>query len=495
MKEKATLPKILFIALIACFAGAAFSGCAVSTQPVIPSVFGDGIENDLDALYQNQEPVNGPISMEEAIDRALKYNLNYRLKLLEEALEKYDLDAARFDLLPSLATMAGYTSRSNTNASSSESVLTHSQSLEPSTSQDRDLLTADLSMTWNILDFGVSYFKARQQANRKLAAAEKRRKAVQQLVHQVRRAYWLAAGTQSLSESLTRLLADAEEALAKAESVKNERLRQPLEMLRYQENLMEIVGSLKRIRDELGLALPRLALLMNLPPGTSFDVVIPEEFKVPVIHQTVREMEKTALLNQPDLYEAEYEVRISADETRKAMARLLPGIELNLDARYDSNSYLVNESWTSGGARITWNMMNLLSAPSRLRAARTREEITRSKLLAISMATLAQVHISRLEYNASLNQFHSIRSIRTLKEEINRQILLAGENRTVSSLEKIRSSTAYLISRLQEYKAFADLQGAYGKVRMTLGVDPPEAAVSAGDTGTGPGEDQAVKKQ
>lgn len=55
--------------------------------------------------------------------------------------------------------------RNNDLASSSRSVLTGRQSLEPSTSQDRRRATADLTASWNVLDFGVSYYQAQQQAD------------------------------------------------------------------------------------------------------------------------------------------------------------------------------------------------------------------------------------------------------------------------------------------------------------------------------------------
>ena len=66
---------------------------------------------------------------------------------------------------------AAYLTRNNVEGSSSRSVFTGQQTLEPSTSTDRDRLVADLTLSWNLLDFGVSYFNARQQADRILVVS------------------------------------------------------------------------------------------------------------------------------------------------------------------------------------------------------------------------------------------------------------------------------------------------------------------------------------
>ncbi|MBD9680864.1 TolC family protein, partial [Pseudomonas sp. PDM18] len=111
-------------------------------------------------------------TLNDALARAIKYNLEGRLKVMEQALASRQVDLATFDMLPRMALEAGYAGRNNVSASSSKSVLTNQQSLEPSTSQDRDRDVADLTMVWNVLDFGVSYVSAKQQADQRLILDE-----------------------------------------------------------------------------------------------------------------------------------------------------------------------------------------------------------------------------------------------------------------------------------------------------------------------------------
>src|SRR5690606_29006486 len=111
-----------------------------------------------------QPPASAPVTLEEAMARALKYNLDNRLKMMEQALAHHQLDIANFNLLPQLTANAGYVTRDNRYGSSSQDLATGQQSLVPSTSLDKTYRTADLSFSWNILDFGVSYYQAHQQA-------------------------------------------------------------------------------------------------------------------------------------------------------------------------------------------------------------------------------------------------------------------------------------------------------------------------------------------
>ena len=110
-------------------------------------------------LYASQEPLSGPVALEEAMARALKYNLDHRVALMEHALEERLSDSAGMDLLPELAGRAGLRTRDNTAASSSRSVRTGRQSLEPSTSTDRDSGTADLQLSLNVLRLRPELFR------------------------------------------------------------------------------------------------------------------------------------------------------------------------------------------------------------------------------------------------------------------------------------------------------------------------------------------------
>ncbi len=195
------------------------AGCTVKPQPMTDDERLAEIVADRAAMFSGQEPLAGPLTLDQAFARALKYNLDERTKVMEEAIANNQLDLANFDLLPKITAGAGYTNRTNDNAASSESILTHTQSLEPSISTDRnDFIPGSLTGSWNVLDFGVSYYAARQQANRTLIAQEQRRKVLDNLFEEVRTSFWRVAGAQAMSAEILRIEKEAEQALTESRS-------------------------------------------------------------------------------------------------------------------------------------------------------------------------------------------------------------------------------------------------------------------------------------
>ncbi|MCG2586902.1 TolC family protein, partial [Massilia sp. TS11] len=80
----------------------ALAACAVSPTPVTLAERGEKIKEDFAQMYKDQEPLKGPLSLEEAMARAVKYNLETRLRIMEEALGMGQVEQARFDMLPRL---------------------------------------------------------------------------------------------------------------------------------------------------------------------------------------------------------------------------------------------------------------------------------------------------------------------------------------------------------------------------------------------------------
>jgi Outer membrane efflux protein. len=226
----------------------AVSGCAVTSEPIERSVSQQRARSDLQNMYKDQEPLSGPLTLHQAMARAVKYNLEGRLKIMEEALAKRQLDLASFDMLPRMALDAGYVGRNNVNASSSQSVRTGTQSLEPSTSQDRDREVADLTMVWNVLDFGVSYISAKQQGDQRLIVQERRRKVINTIVQDVRSAYWRAMAAERLLKQIDSLMARVDTARDNSQSMSQQRIGDPIQALGYQRSLIEATRQLEEQR-------------------------------------------------------------------------------------------------------------------------------------------------------------------------------------------------------------------------------------------------------
>ena len=79
------------------------------------------------------------------------------------------------------------------------------------------------------------------------------------MLAQLRQAYWQALGAQELEQSLKASLAQVDQALAASRTIESERLKNPMEALGYQRQMLEILRQLELVRDELAQTKPRLA--------------------------------------------------------------------------------------------------------------------------------------------------------------------------------------------------------------------------------------------
>jgi outer membrane protein, multidrug efflux system len=458
-------------------ASLAMSGCTIWPQALTGPERQAEAERDLAKMYGEQAPLVRPLTLHDAFARAVEYNLDGRVKLVEEALARDDFDLSRYDLLPKAYLNGAYTARNNQNASSSQSIANGATTVPPSISTDQIDRSADLLVSWNLLDFGVSYFAARQQADRVLIGGEERRKVIQTLFQDVRRAFWRAASAQRLNGQILAAISAAEAALPAARKVETEGLHSPVDSLRYQKALLDLIRQLESIQSVLAISKTELAQLINLPPGQPYTLAVPGGMRINSVRIPIAQMEDAALLLNPDIRELSYQKRISVDETHKALLRLLPGITFSYDPSYDSNSFLVNHYWATGAVRIGGYLNGLLTFPSTYRRATNSEKLADLKREAMSMAVLAKLHIAYQQYLAASREFRRSQQVSDVDSRLYDQI----RNRTATDvggdLERISAQVSAVTSQLRSYQSYAEAQAALGRLYATLGIDPtPEHA-------------------
>nr|WP_321241354.1 TolC family protein [uncultured Tolumonas sp.] len=463
-------PKLFSISIIALL----ISGCAVTSKPLDRVQSEQRSYADLGVMFRDQEPVTAPITLHDAMARALKYNLEARLKVMEEALAQRQLDLSTFDMLPKMAAEAGYVTRSNVSASSSESVLSGTTSLEPSTSQDRNRRVADLTMVWNVLDFGVSYVTAKQQSDQRWIAEERRRKVIHTIVQDVRSAYWRAVAAERLLTRIDGLIDRVNMARESSQKMTAQQVGDPIEALSYQRALIDATRQLEEQRRALSLAKTELATLMNLPLGTDYKLAMPDENQLPepVLNVDFSKLEKAALISRPELREQDYQVRISAAETRKALLRMLPGLELSAGEHHDSNSFLVNQNWADAGVKVTWNLFNVLSGPTAQKVAKAGQTVAEARRQAMSMAIMAQLYVARANFNEALRQYHTGEELQRIDDKIAGQLRNRYKAGGIGELQLIQGELNALSTSLRHDLAYAELRNAYGQIFATVGLDP-----------------------
>lgn len=460
------------------FAALSLSACAVQPHPLSTAEQQALLTADLTQISVDAPSFEKPITLYEAFGRALKFNTTFRMAQMEKKLADKDADLALFGFLPNMSVSAGYRDRDDPSASSSRSYATGRESLESSVSQENVRYTGSLEASWSMLDFGMSWLRARQTANELLIREERRRKSIQTVLADVRDAFWRTVAAQRSTGKIDRLIKEADAALKKVKAAKEAGLENPMESLVFQRNLLTTVNELKALRQNLALAKMDLALLLHIPPGTDFSVDAGtkngKSDPVPRIDAPLAELETAALFARPEIKEEMYRSRLAADDIRQTLIALFPNMSAAVSGQYDSNAYTLHNSWVQMSVDLTQDLVGLLKAPHRLAKSKTIEEIAALRRQGMALSVLSQVHIAAQQYRLEKDRFASLKRLTNVNRQIVQKAKSNLEAKTGRDVDLVRTKAEMLINNTRLQMAYARLQNSYGRVLVTLGVDPAE---------------------
>jgi len=460
------------------------TGCAVMPTPLTQEEIQQRVQEDLKQLTQYQEPVSRPITLYEAMARALKYNLETRVQGLKEMVAHRQLDLAHYDLLPKVVADAAYNGRSNFSGASSRSLETGQQSLVSSTSADKNIFTTNLTLSWDVLDFGLSYVRAEQAADDVLIAEEDKRRLANRVIQEVRAAFWKAVGAERALGRLAFLQDWVTKALGEVHLIRERALEDPLVSLQYERELLGAQREIQQLYQELSIARIHMAELMNLNHGEPYKLGVPDHRPlVSKVEEKLDELEHRALMNRPELRKVDYQKRINAKETKAAILELLPNLNVYFGGNYDSNGFLFHHNWLNYGAKISWNLLNVFRHPVRLQVIDAQEQVLHMQSLALTMAVMSQVHVAVAQYHAAL------KDVETAKRYLDTQMAIADQVQRSWSLNRmsehlvIREKMQGLVAELRYESALAKLEMAYANVLAAIGEDPFPTDVSGDGIG------------
>lgn len=460
-------------------------GCAsVQPRPYTEDETRARIQADQAEMYANQEPVTHPITFYEAAARALKYNLDYRLKLMESALASNLRDVSSHEMLPRLVASAGYAGRNNDSGGTSIGIEDRQESLRPSTSEERYRTIDNLGLSWSLLDFGVAYYRTQQKADQVEMAEERRRKVAQNVLQDVRNAYWRALGAQRLLPEVDGLLDRTRQALKAAREAENRGLMPREQVLAYQRALLDSVYLLNERRQDLEFAQSELAALMSLPPGSRMVLADTADQPLPKIDADTSQLEQLALEKRPEIMEEWYRKRVDLNDLKIAKAQLWPNVSVSASANYDSNKYLYNNHWAETGLNVSINLLRLLQLPSLNRAQDSQAKTDDMRRIALSMAVLTQVRVGALRYQLASQEMEFADESLRVDQSLYDYAQAARKSAQGSDLEVIRAEGRYLLSRYQREAAYADAQAAWGRLYNSVGLDVFPATIRNADIAT-----------
>jgi len=442
------------------------AGCAVVPSPVPRELKDRLAEESRERLFANQEPITQPLTLYRATARAIKYQAEYRSKLFEEAVSLGQLDVAQFDMLPRLTANAGYTIRNNDSFGFGFS--NGAIAANPTTSTERSMYTGNISFTWNILDFGMSYYRAKQLADQSLIFEERRRKAMQNLVQDVRLAWWRAEAAQRLLPQIEALLEDVEQAIERSKVIENRKLLPPLQTASLRRALLDLEQQISLRRQELAQSRVELAALIGMPPGAEVAVATPQDGGQRALELTTSMdlLETVALKNRPEISEEIYKSRVTESEIQKSLLGLFPNLNLNINPNnYDSNRFLVNNTWASAGLGVAFNLVKVFSLPAVNRTAEAQRQFDEARRLAMAMAVMTQTRVATVRYGLLAHEYSVWDEAARDDDQIVKYLVSSTE------FELIRAKARHMVSRINRDIVGSNLEAALGRIYNSIGLD------------------------
>lgn len=421
-------------------------------------------------MTSDQEPISGSLSLYEAMARALKYNLDAKVEIMDLALKRRELRLADYSMLPGLVAGSGYAGRSTPDASSSSL-------------RDPNIVSTDLGFAWNVLDFGLSYVRAQQAADETLIQEEKKRKVVNRIIEDVRTAYWRAASYERLVARLRSLEGRVKGALRDTRRLAAGDEASPLVALTYERELIQVQRQIQKLEGELKVAKIQLAALANIPPTAIFRLDVPTQRPVDLgLPKDSGRLYAIAASNRPEMREIAYELRVNGREADAALLELLPNFNLYAGPNYDSNRFIQTNDWVSYGAKVSWNLLRLLAMPATKEKIAAQEQLLEERSLSVAMAIMTQIQVSLIRHDHLKKSYDTARQLAAVQHKIVRQVKAETDAQRTSEQILIREEMNTLVADAEMDMVYADLQNAYANVYASLGIDPFPPGMSTSES-------------
>ncbi len=413
------------------------------------------------------------LSLSDALKIGVAQNLDARVAAVEVLVQDGNVTLNQLEALPSLKTSRGYVGRSNDGASSSRSVLSGLQSLEPSQSTESNRMVSEFTASWNLLDAVLALNEAQSTKDETRIASERYTKVIQNIERDIYSAYWRSLAYQKSRVETKRLLVDCENQNRKLMMAADERLMSASVVAEKVSRLSDRQRTLREFNNRLGLADYELKALLSLSQNTNLVLISPstneENAYKRMLSSDLKSQEWQALKNRPEMREDILQKNIALRDIRQEVIKTFPGADILFSYNNDSNKYLQDNTWMNFSASIVQNVLNLLTAPVRISAAKDKAQLEDIKRQALSAAILAQVHIARHRLEETKLAYQDTQVATRITSRRARAAYAEKDTGFSSGYDSLLTRIEGQIERIRGHMAYADIQDSYAAFVNTLG--------------------------
>lgn len=411
-----------------------------------------------------------PLTLEEILALALEQNLDL-LVMSREAEYQYEVvTGARLKMLPALVFNSEISGRNRNTGMFSKSLEPSVPPAPPSISVEEQVFRYDFTFTYNLLDFGISYFRARQEANKAIMREAEYERAQQMLITNVVTQYWKARVAQKGLSLARESLPSADSFLDSLNQQVNDQIMSKDIALQYQVMLLRLEQQYYMYEQNYLDAMYQLAKLMGLPDAC-FELAEEDFDEMDVNIPDPCELGELALLNRPELYGLDAEERVKIQDAYMSMLQLFPTLAPFVSYNYDQNLYLIYHRWMVGGIRIAWNLLSTPTNFQMMLANTTGASVTQLNRLAMSIGILTQLNLAYLSYFNAKEHYRKAKQLSNKRQNLFETWEIKWKFGDASALDLLANyRLEAIISAVDELKALGEVQATLEQMNNALGL-------------------------
>jgi outer membrane protein TolC len=253
----------------------------------------------------------------------------------------------------------------------------------------------------------------------------------------------------------------------------------------------DMLAQARRVLADVQVGIDRqrelLAASLNICPTSCFSLD-GSLFPLPKNCLDACKLEKIALVNRPEAYQADLAHLSSVDEYKRLIVKCFPRVEGYLGYYRDENKFLLHNDWADGGMRITWDLMEFAADLFQKESASNRTVKTERETALVSMGILSQVKLGVLDAVSAIEEYKKLsamtsgareklrvaRDVEQVKEREARKKVIRID-RQAARADMLEAEVKRLMSAAEVHAAIAELDSTVGTNYPIGMADPPPA--------------------
>lgn len=453
----------------------ALTGCATTAV----QYNADTVSRVNDAALRPQAAalvLTAPLSIDDVRKRTLAHNSEYARAQSQLVDTVRKAGQRGKDLLPQVYASTYGTWRNNASASVGKKVddTSWSRPKDFFTAQDQAIAISNFTSSWDLLEIGLSGFKANRRTIKAYSQGEQNQYLCNKLMVDVENAYWRAVAFEQAEKKADWLKGRVAYALSLSGQRANENPDSKLQELMFQRELIGIDRWYQSLFRSLISAKPELARLMNLPAGTEFDL---QSTRLPsglgdIGKQDTLSLITTAYKNRPEIRQSLYKSDLTQLKNEEDLWRHLPAMRFFIGGNSNTNSFILNSNFVSAGANLSWDLLRLgqigetkRNGKIALAQDKRQTEILASAIMAQVMIAREQMH--KLDYDLML-AWKGLSIQGAITDDLNADVASGKKPETYLIKEELMRELSFI----REQMARAELHTAKARLQQSIGIVP-----------------------